>query len=1108
MTEEQPKTVEPTSEKEEQNEKPIEPSEEKKETTTETVSELKEKNEEEENPEEPITETEKLEFPMEEDLNANGVLTRTITPKGDTKQYSIKVEITLSKNEKIQFHWGVFRRPQLGNWIAPPESYYPKEETSACDSNSANTNFVNQKINFELNLSSTDKELFHGVNFVFHNLGNEKWYNNHGSNYRFELIPKEKKKVDESEINVPECISDGMNCEATAGSWCLMFRYQKVRDAIFQLDMEDPKECVWIYLWLRYSFRRLLEWQRHYNTPPKDLQWSMHCLTFEITKRFSDMIKKGRNDKEFVIPPSVFLRDSLVMCGKGRSNGQLIRDEILNIFHKFKISEKIDSFYEQWHQKLHNNTTPDDIVICQALVNFLRTNNMAEYHNTLKYGGVTKERLESFERKIVLEPYYAPEYLPDFERFLGILKDVHSSTDLVTMFDQAKYAFNGNNKIFEEIIYFKDDWDTLKQIWRVTNGRECLNGLIHGCLDDHGRLRDLLFFDGSLVIYLRQIIEKILHVNMDFSNYVNEVTALLKNISISYDNYPEIKICFEDWIAFAEGLKEEVKKGNQDAAMKVKAVTDRVSRLLGHIIDYYNTQFGPRAVIFGNGCKIDKYYVDLFTEEEIRGSIFFALSMILKKIEPVLRQKANLGNWLIISRGEKEVTKGKLRFEKDLHKVQLEKFNEKTILIVENVGGNEEIPLNCAGVIIVNSNNYPDMLAHVSVRARNLKVPLLVSFSADDGKQLCDGKDKFIELTVAGEKISYKIVDSEVLDENVENKEEKGKVEPVKISQEFKGTYIEIPDFANDKVGAKSNNTSKVYKKLPDWVHYPESFAIPFNVQDFILNLPGNEKYKEKITSLIKEISNLNTSELAKATPLLEKAASITKEIKFPESTPEVQALIEKLKNFGVPVNDVPKALKAIKAVWASKYNERAFIACTKVGVKLSDIYMAVLCQKIIPADYAFVIHTKNPSTNDSNEVYCEIVYGMGETLVGSYEGQSLSFVYNKSGKNVTIKSYPNKSIALKNSGFIFRSDSNTEDLEGFAGAGLFDSVPMIEDNVVNMSYKDNQIFKDAGFVKGICEKVAELGVETEKLFNGEPQDIEGVFYKGEYYIVQTRPQV
>jgi len=58
---------------------------------------------------------------------------------------------------------------------------------------------------------------------------------------------------------------------------------------------------------------------------------------------------------------------------------------------------------------------------------------------------------------------------------------------------------------------------------------------------------------------------------------------------------------------------------------------------------------------------------------------------------------------------------------------------------------------------------------------------------------------------------------------------------------------------------------------------------------------------------------------------------------------------------------------------------------------------MAVLVQKIIPADYSYVIHTKNPSTNDENEVYAEVVLGMGETLVGTYEGQSFSFTYNKS---------------------------------------------------------------------------------------------------------------
>ena len=30
--------------------------------------------------------------------------------------------------------------------------------------------------------------------------------------------------------------------------------------------------------------------------------------------------------------------------------------------------------------------------------------------------------------------------------------------------------------------------------------------------------------------------------------------------------------------------------------------------------------------------------------------------------------------------------------------------------------------------------------------------------------------------------------------------------------------------------------------------------------------------------------------------------------------------------------NDLPKVLKAIKALWVSKYNEKAFITCIKVG--------------------------------------------------------------------------------------------------------------------------------------------------------------------------------
>ena len=52
--------------------------------------------------------------------------------------------------------------------------------------------------------------------------------------------------------------------------------------------------------------------------------------------------------------------------------------------------------------------------------------------------------------------------------------------------------------------------------------------------------------------------------------------------------------------------------------------------------------------------------------------------------------------------------------------------------------------------------------------------------------------------------------------------------------------------------------------------------------------------------------------------------------------------------------------------MWASKYNERALLSMRKVGLDFRDLRMAVLVQRVVPAAYAFVIHTHNPSTGDS----------------------------------------------------------------------------------------------------------------------------------------------
>lgn len=65
---------------------------------------------------------------------------------------------------------------------------------------------------------------------------------------------------------------------------------------------------------------------------------------------------------------------------------------------------------------------------------------------------------------------------------------------------------------------------------------------------------------------------------------------------------------------------------------------------------------------------------------------------------------------------------------------------------------------------------------------------------------------------------------------------------------------------------------------------------------------------------------------------------------------------------------------RGLQGVWASKYNERALLSMRKVGLDFRDLRMAVLVQRVVPAAYAFVIHTHNPSTGAEDEIYAEVV--------------------------------------------------------------------------------------------------------------------------------------
>lgn len=98
-----------------------------------------------------------------------------------------------------------------------------------------------------------------------------------------------------------------------------------------------------IFVWLRYSSIRQLTWQRNYNTQPRILGAAQERLTHAIADAFDRLEGQAQE----------WARLCLTTVGRG-GNAQAVRDEILNVMHRNKISEVKGTWMEEFHQKLYN----------------------------------------------------------------------------------------------------------------------------------------------------------------------------------------------------------------------------------------------------------------------------------------------------------------------------------------------------------------------------------------------------------------------------------------------------------------------------------------------------------------------------------------------------------------------------------------------------------------------------------------------------------------------------------------------------------------------------------------------------------------------------------
>lgn len=1102
---------------------------------------------------------------------------------GDAKPAKLVVASTLAIGGRdVVLHWGVKRAGGRGSagWSAPPKEAWPPNTVPTNDDKAVQTRLEAWGEN-GLTVAVIDGLApgvvgFFGVIHVPEADSHLQWIKaaKTGGDLYLPLTPKPPLK------NLPPgyCISDVATTtveeiierEMEYGSWTLMHRYSYGSHLVGGEIGNDMNAWGVMYVWMRYSQIRVLDWQRSYNTQPRQLSHAQLSFVTTLANRFTTM-------------PEVRWLVRLVMSCVGRGGsgdlGQRIRDDILVIL-RHNRGWGHGSMMEEWHQKLHNATDPTDVVICDALLAFWHSNgDRSAYWHVLGSNGVTRERLESYHQAVRAEPDFVPSIrdtmIHELTQYGGLLRAVHLGTDLHSIVDRCQGLMDGHTR--DRVNGFmgaRHHGSMLDAMRACAEAREVLNSqIVFGNADDHNR-RDLIFLDIALESEARRIVESCEGVGHDGTLWshlvsVRAASRCLKVSECGLKTEGELERAIHELQAVIDRVERQGE--SHDIGLRAAAALTLLRTVLTEVVDRYETSLGPLARCMGAAFEADKPIIMTFIEESVRGGPAFVLSTLMRRAGPAVRRIANLGPYSVIAPHHKETTGPVVVFKKLRDSIGAT-FKKGTVVIADICDGDEDVPANTEYVVI---GSTVDVLSHVSVRARNEHHGLIACLDADELAHLRTMHGCIAKAKLVGDNFQIEVIDErgrmspsagvqpvmkrvlsssgivtppsgmqtppvDLLTEGLLRKKSSGvegsaarailspggqalvrklsanslkqlgKQKAAMSERQLAAPWAIRPsEFNTELVGSKSLNLQRlVALGIPDWIKTPTSLAIPNGAMRKVLQADENQELCTEYNKLLAQAREAKAGDVK----FCSKLRAVITDLTAPEGLNE--ALRGVLDDLGCSDVDaaLPGAWMAVKGVWASVWNERAHLARQKLRLSADDVDMAVLCQKVVDADYAFVIHTSNPLTDDANEIYAECVVGLGETLVGNAPGQALGFTVRKDQDLDTVtpivRSYPSKATALVGGEYIFRSDSNAEDLDGFAGAGLHDSIPIVENDVVDIDYSVERLMTDDDFRTTLMRGIAKVGVEVEDAMGGSPQDIEGVFKDGVLYVVQARPQV
>lgn len=991
-----------------------------------------------------------------------------LTKAGDSYELDIRA---LEAKPRL-LHWAV------NAWNLPPQAAWP-QGTNQVDDKACQTPFSGGN---HVRIVFPEGECPQRVVFVIKEQEPENWLNDGGVDFAVHIKAPELKEV---EARV-------LDAEANYGNWSLFNRFCMALEVLDAADASGASGMAFFYTWLRMSQLRLLDWYRNSNYQSKDIAHVQKTLA----QRCRD--KAGGASDPF---SRVFARLALGTLPRGGGNGDDIRMGILHIMRENGIKEGhrpgIDEkFLEQWHQKLHTNTTQEDVYICEAYLAFLHSGNMGDYWHTLwERGRITRDMMTSMDHPIHAEPMHLPHLIGPMQGYLWVLKTTHSGADLDTSMEMAKGLMDDDLRwhLFD-VLNNRNEW------WVPGKIAEQRHRLKHYWSAPDAS-RDLLLLDLALDGWFRTCVERVEKSSLGGDDLVELITLVLNNATVASES-AELAQCHALW----ERLRGQERWGGA-WNLQALAACQRTALSLSAYCDTLYSLVQPAAEAFGKACKMDEANIVNFGEEVVRGQPVFMLSVLLQNLEPLLRKAAGVSSWQVVSNAE---AVGLVVEVDSLADIQGKQYDRPTIILTQEIGGNEDIPLNITAVL---SPSHTDVLSHVAIRARAQGVLLASCYEDSELQALKAMAGTTISLTVAADGGIH--ASAAAAGAGAAAGSGGGPATKVALKRPAASNKWAVADSAYEEgtVGGKSKNLAELRSKAPDWVQVPASVCLPFGTFERVLGDAANQEVAGSLRQLQQELA-AHGADMGVAPQLAAIRQLVATSLKAPAGLR--QELSDTAAAAGLVAAGAWQAdgewdamWQAICKVWASKWGDRAWLSRRACGVAEEDLVMACLVQQVVPAEYAFVMHTANPVTGDRKEMLGEMVLGLGETLVGNYPGQPLRFT-STAGQPKVI-SYPGKREGLfcpPGGSLIARSDSNGEDLEDFAGAGLYDSVLVTPPEHRTLDYNAEPLLWDEAACTALLQQVVKAAAEVEAAFGGAPQDIEGCWADGKLTVVQSRPQV